>query len=82
MVMVQIAAPIGVQTTKRLNEPVMDPPHYKFNGTGLNTTIPDTFDASWGLNPNETLTCKMVQADIPTGSVNVTVLSPPVYARL
>jgi hypothetical protein len=63
----QVAAPIGVRTTKRLNDPVTDPPQYKFNGTGLNTTIPDTFDASWGLNRNETLTCEMVTADMPAG---------------
>jgi hypothetical protein len=45
----------------------MDTPQYKFNGTGLNTTIPESFDASWGLNPNETLTCDMVTADMPAG---------------
>uniref|UniRef100_A0A383W3T8 Glycoside hydrolase family 5 domain-containing protein n=1 Tax=Tetradesmus obliquus TaxID=3088 RepID=A0A383W3T8_TETOB len=61
-----VAAPIGVRTTKRLNDPVTDTPNYKFNGTGLNTTIPDAFDASWGLNPNETTTCDMVAADIPS----------------
>eukprot|EP00882_Tetradesmus_deserticola_P020519 GHRQ01022168.1.p1 GENE.GHRQ01022168.1~~GHRQ01022168.1.p1 ORF type:complete len:446 (+),score=144.07 GHRQ01022168.1:920-2257(+) len=64
-----VAAPIGVKTTKRLNDPVTDPPRYKFDGTALNTTIPESFDVSWGLNPNESLTCDVVTADMPDAPV-------------
>jgi hypothetical protein len=67
-VALQVVAPIGVRTTKKLNDPVTDPPKYRFNGTGLNTSIPDTPSAAaWSADSNQTLTCDVVAADLPAG---------------
>lgn len=78
VVVVCVVTPIGVRTTKRLNDPVMDTPRYTFNGTGLNTSVPDMFDAgAWadagaaGAAPgaNGSISCSRVQPDLPAIAV-------------
>eukprot|EP00775_Hariotina_reticulata_P010875 gene10875-11029_t len=78
----QVVAPIGVRASKKLNDPVTDPPKYSFNGTGLNTNIPDTPNAAaWTANSNQTLTCDMVAADLPAVGAPHGVPPPPLRAQ-
>lgn len=69
VLLLQIAAPIGVETTRRLNAPTEGTPNYRFKGSsGLNTSTLSSYDPAWGLDASKSLTCSMVSQDLPTGT--------------